>query len=72
MFDTSESQIHYLKKGARKFGARRIGVPQDDGLINPDTLKQHCLESASLWVLKRRANLPNLQHRRLPAVARGS
>jgi hypothetical protein len=72
MFNTSEGQIHDLKKGAWKIGARRIVDPQDDGLVNPDTLKQHCLESASLWVLKRRANLPNVQHRRLPAVARGS
>ena len=30
----------------------------DDSLPNQDTLKEHCLESAALWELKRRANLP--------------
>ena len=44
---------------------------EDDRLPDPDTLKQHCLESTALWVLKRRANLPYLPPRRLPAVARG-
>ena len=45
--------------------------PEDDRLPNPDTLKQHCLESAALWVLKRRANLSYLPPQRLPTVARG-
>jgi hypothetical protein len=66
MFDTSEGQIQTLK-----IGARRISVPQADGLVNQDTLKQHCLESASLWMLKRRADLPTPSPRRLPAVVRG-
>ncbi len=56
MFDTSQNGTFYT---------------EDDRLANPDTLKQLCLESASLWVLKRRANLPYLPPRRLPAVARG-
>jgi hypothetical protein len=47
-------------------------IPEDDRLPNPDTLKQHCLDPAALWVLKRRANLPYLPPRRLPAVARGA
>ncbi len=46
-------------------------IPEDDSLPNPDTLKQHCLDPAALWVLKRRANLPYLAPPRLPAVARG-
>ena len=57
MFDTSQNGAFYT---------------EDDNLPNPDTLKQHCLESASLWVLKRRAKLPYLPPRRLPAVACGS
>jgi hypothetical protein len=71
MFYTSQTQIHYLKKGILKSGILRSGVPDNDGLPDQDTLKQHCLESASLWVLKRRANLPYVPPRRLPAVARG-
>lgn len=75
MFYTSEAQIHTLKKGVMrngvlKIGALKIGV-SNEGPINPDTLKQHCLESASLWVLKRRANLPYMRPRCLPVVARG-
>jgi hypothetical protein len=57
MFDTSQNVIYF---------------PEDDRLPTPETLKQHCLEPASLWVLKRRANLPYLSPRRLPAVARGA
>ncbi len=57
MFDTSQNGIVY---------------PEDDSLPNPDTLKQHCLEPAALWVLKRRANLPYLAPRRLPNVARSA
>ncbi len=57
MFDTS----HYV-----------TFLPEDDRLPNQDTLKQHCLDPASLWMLKRRANLPYLPPRRLPAVARGA
>ena len=57
MFDTCQNVIFF---------------PEDDSVPNPDTLKQHCIESASLWVLKRRANLPYLPPRRLPAVARGA
>ncbi|MGR3716107.1 MAG: hypothetical protein ACU0B1_05105 [Thermohalobaculum sp.] len=45
---------------------------EDDRLPNPDTLKQYCLDPAALWVLKRRANLPYLPPRRLPAVARSA
>jgi hypothetical protein len=70
MFYTSEAQIHILKKGALKYGVLNVGS-SEDGPVNPDTLKQHCLESASLWVLKRRANLPSMAPRCLPAVARG-
>ncbi len=44
---------------------------EDDSLPNPDTLKQHCLDPAALWVLKRRANLPYCPPQRLPAVAHG-
>ena len=36
-----------------------------------DTLRDHCLDSADSWVLKRRANLPYLPSRRLPAVVGG-
>jgi hypothetical protein len=75
MFYTSESQILILKRGVVKRGAvricaRRIGAAED-GPVNPDTLKQHCLESASLWVLKRRANRPHMRPQSLPVVARG-
>ena len=38
--------------------------------VTPDTLKQHCLGSAELWVLKRRANRPGPPERHLPAVAK--
>jgi hypothetical protein len=48
-----------------------ICFPEDDHLPSPETLKQHCLEDASLWVLKRRANLPYLPPQRLPCVTRG-
>ena len=47
-------------------------LADDDRLQIPDRLKRHCLGSASLWVLKRRANLPYLTPQRLPAVARGT
>ncbi len=40
-------------------------------LPGQDTLRDHCLESADSWVLKRRANLPYLPARRLPAVVGG-
>ncbi len=56
MFDTSQNDTIFFN---------------DDSLPDQDTLKQHCLEPASLWVLKRRANLPYLPPRRLPAVTRG-
>jgi len=71
MFYIPEAQIHILKKGVLRSGVLKTGVPEDDGLPDQDTLKQHCLESASLWVLKRRANLPYMRPRCLPAVARG-
>jgi hypothetical protein len=76
MFHTSEAQIRILKKGVLKsgvlkIGGLKIGAAEDDSLPNQDTLKQHCLESASLWVLKRRATLPHIPPSRLPAVARG-
>ena len=57
MFDTSQN-VYYL--------------PDDNQTPSPETLKQNCLESASLWVLKRRANLPYLPPQRLPKVARGA
>jgi hypothetical protein len=60
MFDTSSNRVVVLQP-------RRL---EDETLPNPDTLKDHCLDSASLWILKRRANLPYLPPRRLPAVAR--
>jgi len=76
MFYASGDQIHKMKKGILKHGVLRIGtlevgVSDDDHLADPDTLKHQCLESASLWVLKRRANLPYMRPRSLPAVARG-
>ncbi len=43
----------------------------DDSLPDQDTLKQHCLDPATLWVLKRRANLPYMPPQRLPVVASG-
>jgi hypothetical protein len=57
MFDTSQNIIF---------------IPEDDSAPTPETLKQQCLDTASLWVLRRRANLPYLPPRRLPAVARGT
>ena len=57
MFDTSQNGTFF---------------PEDHSLPNSDTLKKHCLDSASLWVLKRRANLPYRPPQRLPAVARGA
>jgi hypothetical protein len=42
-----------------------------DRLPGQDTLRDHCLDSAESWVLKRRANLPYLPARRLPAVVGG-
>ncbi len=57
MFDTSQNDTIFFN---------------DDRLPNPDTLKQHCLEPAAFWVLKRRANLPYLPPQRLPAVARSA
>ncbi|HSF94967.1 MAG TPA: hypothetical protein VLA52_08055 [Thermohalobaculum sp.] len=32
--------------------------------------KEDCLETAALWALRRRANLPYLPPQRLPAIAR--
>ena len=57
MYDTSQNIIY---------------ITEDDSAPTPETLRQHCLDTASLWVLKRRANLPYLSPRRLPAVARGA
>lgn len=76
IFYTIEAQIQILKKGVLKHGVLKIGTLKV-GVVecarhsDPDTLKQHCLKSASLWVLKRRRNLPYLPPRCLPAVARG-
>ena len=56
MFDTSQNVAFF----------------PEDNLPDPELLKQHCLESASLWVLKRRANLPYLPPQRLSTVARGA
>jgi hypothetical protein len=56
MFDTSQNDTIFFN---------------DDSLPSQDTLKEHCLESASLWVLNRRANLPHLPPQHLPAVANG-
>ncbi len=56
MFDTSQIDTIFFN---------------DDSLPSQDTLKEHCLDSASLWVLKRRANLPHLPPQHLPAVAHG-
>ena len=58
MFDAAQDRIYFLE--------------QKDRLPNQDTLKLHCLETASLWVMKRRAKLPYLPPQRLPAVARGA
>ena len=49
-----------------------IFLREDDSLPDQDTLKRHCLDSASLWELKRRANRPYTAPRRLPAVAGGA
>ena len=48
-----------------------VFLQDDDRLPSQDELKDRCLESAALWVLKRRAKLPYLPPQRLPAVARG-
>lgn len=36
----------------------------------PESLKEQCLHSAALWVLRRRANLPYRAPQRLPVTAR--
>lgn len=47
-----------------------IFIARPDGPPEVETLRARCLESASLWVLKRRANRPYLPPQRLPVVAR--
>jgi len=49
-----------------------VFLEEDRRLPSEDELRDRCLESAALWVLKRRAKLPYLPPQRLPAVARGS
>ena len=57
MFDNTRHKVTFL--------------PEDDSLPNQDALKRHCLDSASLWMLQRRANRPYVVPRRLPKVAGG-
>ena len=49
-----------------------IFFPEDTQVLSPETLKQHCIDSTAIWVMKRRANLPYLAPQRLPVVARGA
>ena len=55
MFDSSKDVVYLTDKKR---------------LPDQDQLRDACLESAALWSLKRRAHLPYLAPRRLPAVAR--
>lgn len=55
MFDSSKNVVY---------------LDEDRCLPSQDELKERCLDSAALWVLKRRAKLPYLPPQRLPAVAR--
>ena len=48
-----------------------VFLQEDSRLPSQEELRDRCLESAALWVLKRRAKLPYLPPQRLPAVARG-
>ena len=43
-------------------------TPPDEARAMSETLKTQRLESAALWVEQRRAKLPRLSARRLPAV----
>jgi len=60
MFDTSQSDTAFSLSDTIIFNT--------DSLPTQDTLRDHCLGSADLWVQKRRANMPYLPSRRLPAV----
>lgn len=55
MFDSSETVVY---------------LTDEKRLPTEDELREHCVASAEIWVLKRRANLPYLGPQRLPAVAR--
>ncbi|MDH3665906.1 MAG: hypothetical protein OEN23_03160 [Paracoccaceae bacterium] len=55
MFDSSETVLY---------------LTEEQRLPDQDELRERCLQSAEIWVLKRRAKLPYLAPRRLPAVAR--
>ena len=51
--------------------SKNVVFSYDDGrVLTADELKERCLDSAALWVLKRRAKLPYLPPQRLPVVAR--
>lgn len=53
--------------------SKNVVISYDNGrVLTADELKERCLESAALWVLKRRAKLPYLSPQRLPVVARAS
>ncbi len=63
MFDTSQSDTAFSLSDTIVFNL--------DSPPNQDTLRDHCLGSADLWVQKRRANLPYRPSQRLPAVVGG-
>ena len=58
MFDTTHHRVVYLRTRAAA-----TDMPDADGL------RERCLDTASLWALRRRASRPHLAPRRLPAVA---
>ena len=57
MFDATQNGFAYARK---------------DPPHGSDNLKQRCLSSAVLWMLKRRANRPYLGPQRLPVAARAT
>jgi hypothetical protein len=46
--------------------------PRGGAWSAPEVQKEDCLETAALWVLRRRAHLPYLAPQRLPVAARGA
>ena len=61
MFDSSQNLLFVPERQV----ADRVAT-------NPESLKAMCLDSASLWLLRRRANLRYRAPQRLPEVARVS
>ncbi len=55
MFDSSETVLY---------------LSDEQRLPGQDELRERCLQTADIWVLKRRAKLPYLAPQRLPAVTR--